>query len=92
MAKNEEQFEAITREMLETYIKKNHDYGDSFTESCDKFGVVAAVVRMNDKINRVNTLYNHAEIAKVNEKIEDTLLDLANYAIMTAMYLREHKV
>lgn len=92
MAKNEEQFEAITKEMLETYIKKNHDYGDSFTESCDKFGIVAGVVRMNDKINRVNTLYNHAEIAKVNEKLEDTLLDLANYAIMSAMYLREHKI
>ena len=32
------------------------------------------------------------EIAKVNEKIEDTLLDLANYCIMSVMWLKEHKI
>ena len=87
-----EDFKEITEAMSKTYESKNHDYGNSFDESCNKFGFVASVVRMNDKINRINTLYNHSEIAKVNEKIEDTLLDLANYCIMSVMWLKEHKI
>ena len=84
----EDQFKAITENMLKTFIAKNHDYGNSFEQSCDTFGTVAAVVRMNDKMNRINRLYNNTEIAKVDEKLEDTLLDLANYCILTIMYLK----
>ena len=84
----EDQFKAITENMLKTFVAKNHDYGDSFEQSCDTFGTVAAVVRMNDKMNRINRLYNNTEIAKVDEKLEDTLLDLANYCILTVMYNR----
>ena len=92
MASKEQLFEELTKQMLETYVKKNHDYGDSFNKSCDELGVVAAVVRMNDKMERIKTLHNHAEIAKVNEKLEDTLMDLANYSVMTVMWLKEHKI
>lgn len=88
----EEQFKAITENMLETFICKNHDYGNSFEQSCEEFGTVAAVVRMNDKMNRIKSHYDHSEMAKVNEKLEDTLLDLANYCILTVMYIRKHKV
>lgn len=87
----EDQFKAITENMLKTFIAKNHDYGNSFEQSCDTFGTVAAVVRMNDKMNRINRLYNNTEIAKVYEKLEDTLLDLANYCILTVMYNRNHR-
>ena len=82
----EDQFKAITENMLKPFIAKNHDYGNSFEQSYDTFGTVAAVVRMNDKMNRINRLYNNTEIAKVDEKLEDTLLDLANYCILTVMY------
>lgn len=78
-------FDAITDELKDTYIKKNHDYGNSFDKSIDKFGLTAAVVRMNDKIERLNSLLN--KDAKVDESIRDTVMDLANYCIMTAMYL-----
>lgn len=75
-------------ELKKIYEAKNHDYGNSFNNSCDRFGIVAAVVRMNDKIERINTLYNKESSAKVSESIVDTLLDLANYAVMTAVYLK----
>ncbi len=78
-------FDAITDELKDTYIKKNHDYGNSFDKSIDKFGLTAAVVRMNDKMERLNSLLN--KDAKVDESIRDTVMDLANYCIMTAMYL-----
>lgn len=84
-----EAFDAITDELKDTYIKKNHDYGNSFDKSIDKFGLTAAVVRMNDKMERLNSLLN--KDAKVDESIRDTVMDLANYCIMTAMYLDNKK-
>ena len=76
----------ITANMAKTYAAKNHDYGNSFDKSLDKFGIVASIVRMGDKMNRIESLTNKE--AKVNdESIKDTLLDLANYAIMTVMWL-----
>ena len=86
----EDQFKAITENMLNTFVAKNSDYGNSFEQSCDTFGTVAAVVRMNDKMNRINKLYNNTKIARVDEKLEDTLLDLANYCILTVMYLNSN--
>ncbi|WP_278985334.1 nucleotide modification associated domain-containing protein [Segatella bryantii] len=80
-----EAFDAITNELKDTYIKKNHDYGNSFDKSIDKFGLTAAVVRMSDKMERLSSLMN--KDAKVDESVRDTVMDLANYCIMTAMYL-----
>lgn len=73
--------------MESIYIKKNHDYGDSFTQSLDKFGIIAAVVRMEDKKNRLESLLNNTQMVE-EESIVDTLTDLANYAIMTAAWLK----
>lgn len=97
-------FKNITSKMAETYEKKNHDYGDSFSKSLDKFGLVASVVRMGDKMNRIESLINKSiqnpaypsvSVKDVNlvkdESIKDTLLDLANYAIMTVMWMDNQK-
>lgn len=79
-------FTDITTSMAKTYAAKNHDYGDSFEISCNKFGIIAGIVRMGDKMNRIETLA--VKKAEVNdESIKDTLLDLANYAIMTVMWM-----
>ena len=86
LAESAERFTEITNNMAKTYAAKNHDYGNSFDKSLDKFGIVASIVRMGDKMNRIESLTNKE--AKVNdESIKDTLLDLANYAIMTVMWL-----
>lgn len=68
--------------MLDTYKRKNHDYGDAFHDSIVEFGLVAAVVRMNDKMQRIKTLVKKEAEVK-DESIRDTLLDLANYCVMT---------
>ena len=78
-------FEGVLNEMLNTHIAKNHDYGDSFSKTFKEFGIVAPVVRMNDKMERIKTLIKSK--AKVDESIRDTLLDLANYAVMTIVEL-----
>lgn len=81
-----EQFMDITANMAKTYTAKNHDYGNSFEQSLDKFGLVASIVRMGDKMNRIESL-SKKEAEVKDESIKDTLLDLANYAIMTVMWL-----
>ena len=84
-----EEFKSITLELENTYKIKNHDYGDSFNKSIEKYGLIAAIVRMEDKMNRLSSLINKE--SKVNESIHDTLLDLANYSIMTAMYIEDNR-
>ena len=81
-----EQFMDITTNMAKTHAAKNHDYGNSFEQSLDKFGLLAAVVRMGDKMNRIESL-SKKEAEVKDESIKDTLLDLANYAVMTVMWL-----
>ena len=75
-------------DLWNTFCKKNHDYGSSFEQSLDKHGLIAGVVRMEDKMNRISTLVDvdkHAEIA--SESLADTLRDLSNYAAMSACWL-----
>nr|DAK63910.1 MAG TPA: Nucleotide modification associated domain 1 [Caudoviricetes sp.] len=74
----------LMREMLKTYRDKNADYGDSFSKSYKEFGLVAPVVRMSDKMERIKAL-SKADAKVKDESIRDTLLDLANYAIMTVV-------
>lgn len=83
---NIQSFMDITTDMAKTYAAKNHDYGNSFEQSCNKFGIIASVVRLGDKMNRIESLaIKKAEVK--DEAIKDTLLDMANYAIMTVMWL-----
>lgn len=79
-------------DMHELYYTKNKDYGDAFTQSLDKYGPIAALVRMEDKWNRLSNLITKGEEGLIkSESVEDTLIDLANYAIMTSLYLRGNK-
>ena len=82
-------FQGITIDMIDTFIKKNHDYGNSFEQSLDEEGLAASRIRMGDKWNRYKAL-SRDNIAQVkDESIQDTLLDMANYAIMTVMWLNK---
>ncbi len=80
----------ICTELGETYAKKSSDYGDSFGDTYQKLGIISAVTRINDKVNRLTTLCTKPPDARqvLDESIEDTLLDTANYCIMTVMELR----
>lgn len=90
MEEKEKAFEEVLAEMLQTFLKKNHDYGNSFTKTYEEFGLVSAVVRMNDKMERLKSLLKAQ--AKVDESVRDTLMDLANYSVMTVMELDKRNV
>ena len=74
----------------EVYNRKNHDYGDSFHQTFLEEGFAMARIRLTDKLNRFKALTRTNEKQKVtDESIQDTLMDLANYALMTILEIRE---
>ena len=96
------EFEHTINEMLEITTRKNHDY--STTESnwdayknfkmVEELGITSVekwiLVRMTDKLTRISNLLDKEWLVS-DEKIEDTLLDLANYAIILKIYLTYHE-
>lgn len=83
-------FNRITGEMQETYIKKNHDYGNAFSEMYDELGINYGYGKIREKVNRIKTLKNN-EAQVANEPLEDALLDCANYCILTLMEYQKRK-
>ena len=74
------------------YARKNHDYGDSFHQTFVEEGLAMARIRLGDKFSRFKTLSrilptDSTQQQVTDESIRDTLLDLANYAIMTVLEL-----
>jgi len=67
------------------YARKNADYGDSFHLSFMEEGMAMARIRLGDKLNRFKALSKSGEQRVQDESMKDTLLDLANYAIMTVL-------
>ena len=80
-----EQLREIQQNALELFRKKNKDYGDAFA----KFGVIGVLMRIEDKLQRAISITKN-QIHLVNdESLEDTLIDLHNYAAMALMLIKE---
>lgn len=84
-----ETFANIVKEMTELYAKKNHDYGNAFGEIIAEVGLPYGVGKLKEKLKRVETLINTK--AEVDESLEDSLIDLGCYTIMTLSYLKRKK-
>lgn len=80
---------ALCQEINHLYERKNHDYGDSFGQSFREEGMAMARIRLGDKFNRFKTLSHRTEQMVADESIRDTLLDMANYAIMTVLEMED---
>lgn len=73
------------------YSRKNADYGDSFAK-VRKEVPNAILVRLMDKMERIKTLlFNGERLQVADEKVDDTLLDLANYCLMEVVERRNEK-
>lgn len=75
----------ICEEINDLYERKNHDYGDSFHQTFVEEGMAMARIRLGDKFSRFKTLSRGGDQKVNDESIRDTLIDLANYAIMTVL-------
>lgn len=84
-------FSEYTNHLADVLNQKNQAYGDSFTKSVDKYGLPVIGIRLSDKYNRIEHLITHHELKENDESLEDTLLDMAGYAILGLKYLKEHE-
>tara|TARA_B110000093_G_scaffold174705_1_gene208253 strand:+ start:492 stop:917 length:426 start_codon:yes stop_codon:yes gene_type:complete len=75
----------IQQKGFELFIKKNKDYGDSY-KLC---GTIGILVRILDKLNRLEQLTINENYEVENENYEDTLMDLHNYSLLCIMCLDE---
>lgn len=90
-----EKHQALCEEIHSLYKKKNSAYGNSFSETYQKLGPISAITRISDKYNRLVHLAifpNQNEFNEhLDESIRDTLIDLANYALMMIMEMDDNK-
>lgn len=93
MKTQDQRIEEICSSVEELLKKKNHDYGNSFSLQFEKYGVMSAMIRMDDKMRRLDNLISGSK-AQVEESIEDSLRDLVGYGILALVELskkNEHK-
>lgn len=80
------EFRKIINEMADLYAMKNKNYGNSFGELYEKLGPVSGLVPLHNKLNRATSLLTGE---KNNfESLEDTFKDLACYAIMNLIEMK----
>lgn len=86
-----DRFKSITQQLYELWADKNTRYQDSFTQTLNKYGLVAALTRIEDKINRLEYLLRGCKDGSIGSDIRwmlhDTINDAINYLIMTKMWL-----
>ena len=81
------QLEKVQKEGKDLFIKKNTDYGDSFAD----YGPIGVLVRLGDKIKRLQSIDKNKIALVSDEKMRDTLIDLHNYSAMAIMLLDEEE-
>lgn len=88
---SEKKHQWLCKELNSTYIAKNKDYGNSFSKTFDEFGYTMSAIRLQDKLERFKRLISNTTQEVKDESIRDTLMDLANYALMTVMELDKNE-
>ena len=84
--------EKLCHDMHELCVAKNKRYGDSFSKTVCKYGLISALTRMEDKWNRIEEIIlNHAD-GSADESLEDSLMDLANYSLMTICEIKTNQL
>lgn len=81
----------ICGELTTLFERKNHDYGDSFHQTFAEEGWPMVRIRLSDKLNRVKALTRGDSQQVQDESLRDTLMDLANYAILAVMEMDRRK-
>ncbi|KOA76610.1 hypothetical protein ADU78_05875 [Clostridium botulinum] len=77
-----EKHKQLCQELNKLYELKNKKYGDSFGKTYKEYGSSMICIRLDDKLSRAKELLLHGEEGTEDESIRDTLIDLANYALM----------
>lgn len=80
-----EKFRLIVNRMADLYERKNQNYGDSFGKLIDDLGPIAGLVPLHNKLDRITNLLKGGR--NDFESVEDSIQDLACYAVMLLIEL-----
>lgn len=83
----EEYVESLFFQAQSTLISKHKDYGPKNISESPGGPINGIRVRMHDKIARINHLVDNVQDPE-HESLEDSFLDLANYALIAVLVLR----
>ena len=89
---NVERHRFLCAEINDLYKKKNADYGNSFHDFFIEYGMAMPCIRLSDKLSRFKSLTKNGSQNVDDESLRDTLIDLANYALMTVMEIDAREV
>ena len=76
-------------ELKNLLIAKNKDYAGSYDKTLDEYGSQIGLIRIEDKLNRLKNLILSKEEIRTEESIIDTVFDIAGYAVLFSIYLKE---
>ena len=84
------EIDIIASNLAETLKRKNADYGNNVDKNIDEWGLSSLAIRLDDKLSRFKNLIKEGNTRQVSDEvIEDTLLDLAGYAILGYRKIQE---
>ena len=92
-----ERFYQLLEDMKKTHDAKRHDYAsveDVFANfrTCEMAGIPAwkgVAVRISDKFSRIMGFARKERLEVKDESIKDTLVDMANYALIALILYEE---
>ena len=77
------------KDIVNTLIKKNTDYGSSFFKNMEKWGMTSFFIRLDDKIGRLESIERRQKIEVSSESVEDTINDIIGYCLLLKHYLNK---
>ena len=86
---NVQKFVEKCKIMADIYEQKNKKYGNSFSKTYQEYGKPVLCIRLEDKLSRIKQLLLNGQEGTADESVTDTLIDMANYAIMAVMELEK---
>lgn len=82
----------ILADLEETLVSKNKDYGNSFDDQMDEWGLVAGCIRISDKLKRLKQLSVNGYEQQVNdEALLDTIKDGAGYFTLLYRWVQNNQ-
>lgn len=85
-------FSIIADKIVDILTRKNHDYDNAFEKSVSKYGWVPFFIKIEDKINRLQSLtIKNNDVFVQDESVEDTLIDICGYCMLMLSILNERK-
>lgn len=82
-------FREIATEQIDTYEKKNTDYGDAAESLYREHGMTYFIIMLKQKLLRIESLCKQQSVNF--ESLEDSFRDMSNYALMAAMRCPDKK-